>query len=68
MTYDIEMNAAFYRGYLADDRSLARHVVALATIVALWLLVYVAGSLAPLARQPMGPAQGSAPVAAQRAP
>jgi hypothetical protein len=44
------MNAAFYRGYLADDHSLTPHVGALATIVALWSLVYVVGCFAPLAK------------------
>ena len=48
----IEIDAAFYRGYLVDDRSLARHVAALAMIVALWSLVYLVGCFAPLAKQP----------------
>lgn len=52
MKCGIEMGAAFYRGYLIDDRSLTPHVAALATIVALWSLVYLVGSIAPLARQP----------------
>ena len=50
MKWGIEMNAAFYRGYLIDDRSLTPHVAALATIVALWSLVYLAGCFAPLAK------------------
>jgi len=37
----IEKQAAFYRGYLIDDRSLAPLTAALATIVSLWLLVYL---------------------------
>ena len=48
----IEIDAAFYRGYLVDDRSLAPHVAALAMIVALWSLVYLVGCFAPLAKQP----------------
>jgi len=52
MTCGIEMNAAFYRGYLVDDRSLRPHVAALATIVALWCLVYLVGCFAPLAKPP----------------
>ena len=52
MTWGIEMNAQFYRGYLADDRSLTPHVATLATIVALWSLLYLIGSFAPLAKQP----------------
>ena len=43
----IESQAAFYRGYLTDDRSLAPLTVALAAIVALWSLVYLVGCFAP---------------------
>jgi hypothetical protein len=42
----IEKQAAFYRGYLIDDRSLARVTGALATIVGLWLLVYLVSAIA----------------------
>jgi hypothetical protein len=52
----IERHAAFYRGYLTDDQSLAPLTVALATIVALWSLVYIVGCFAPLAKQPTGEA------------
>ncbi len=48
----IESHAAFYRGYLIDDQSLARLTVALATIVALWSLVYLVGCFGPMARPP----------------
>ena len=41
----IEKQAAFYRGYLTDDRSLAPLTTALATIVSLWLLVYLASAI-----------------------
>ena len=37
----IEKQAAFYRGYLIDDRSLAPLTTALAAVVSLWLLVYL---------------------------
>ena len=37
----IEKQAAFYRGYLIDDRSLIPLTRALAAIVSLWLLVYL---------------------------
>ena len=37
----IEKQAAFYRGYLPDDRSLVALTVLLSTTVALWLLVYL---------------------------
>jgi hypothetical protein len=52
MTCGIESHAAFYRGYLIDDQSLAPLTVALATIVALWSLVYLVGCFAPLAKPP----------------
>ena len=54
----IESQAAFYRGYLTDDQSLAPLAVALAAIVALWSLVYLVGCFAPLAKQPTGEAAG----------
>jgi hypothetical protein len=50
MKYGIDINAAFYRGYLVDDRNLTPHVAALATLVALWSLVYLVGCLAPAAQ------------------
>jgi hypothetical protein len=50
MKYGIDINAAFYRGYLVDDRNLTPHVVALATVVVLWSLVYLVGCLAPAAQ------------------
>jgi hypothetical protein len=37
----IEKQAAFYRGYLIDDRSLAPLATALATIVGLSFLLYL---------------------------
>ncbi len=37
----IEKHAAFYRGYQPDDRSLLPVAIILATLVALWLLVYL---------------------------
>jgi hypothetical protein len=52
VTCGIESDAAFYRGYLIDDRSLAPLKVALTTIVALWSLVYLVGCFAPLAKPP----------------
>ena len=41
----IEKKAAFYRGYLVDDRSLAPLTTALAAIVSLWLLVYLVSAI-----------------------
>ena len=41
----IEKQAAFYRAYLIDDRSLAPLATALAVIVGLWLLVYLVGAV-----------------------
>jgi hypothetical protein len=43
----IEKQAAFYRAYLIDDRSVAPLTVAWMTIVALWLLVYLIGAIGP---------------------
>ncbi len=43
----IERHAAFYRGYQPDDRSLFPVAIVLATIVALWLLVYMVSGLGP---------------------
>ena len=48
----IESDAAFYRGYLTDDRSLTPLTVAWATIVALWSLVYLVGCIGPPAKPP----------------
>ena len=41
----IKKQAAFYRGYLPDDRSLVPLTIVLATSVALWLIVYVVGAV-----------------------
>ncbi len=43
----IEKHAAYYRGYLTDDRSLIPLTIVLATIVALWLLVYLVSAVGP---------------------
>jgi hypothetical protein len=61
MRCGIESHAAFYRGYLIDDKCLAPLTVALATIVALWSLVYLVGCVAPLAKQPTGEAVAQGP-------
>ena len=45
MSTGIEKQAAFYRAYLIDDRSVAPLTVAWATIVALWLLVYLVSAI-----------------------
>ena len=42
-----EKQTAFYRAYLTDDRSLIPLTVAWATIVGLWLLVYLVSAAAP---------------------
>ena len=42
----IEKQAAFYRGYLPDDRSLVPLTVLLSTTLALWLLVYLVAAVA----------------------
>jgi hypothetical protein len=43
----IEKHAGFYRGYLTDDRSLIPLTIALGTIVALWVLVYLISVIGP---------------------
>ncbi|HEY1781993.1 MAG TPA: hypothetical protein VGG79_16450 [Roseiarcus sp.] len=63
----IEGQAAFYRGYLIDDQNLAPLAVALATMVALWSLVYLIGCFAPIAKPPTSePAGQSSALAAWR--
>ena len=63
----IEGQAAFYRGYLIDDQSLAPLAVALATMVALWSLVYLVACVAPVAKPPVSePAGQSSALAAWR--
>jgi hypothetical protein len=42
----IEKHAAFYRGYLPDDRSLVPLTVLLSATLALWLLVYLVAAVA----------------------
>jgi hypothetical protein len=39
----IEKQTSFYRGYLADNRSLAPLTVLLAAAIPIWLLVYLIG-------------------------
>jgi hypothetical protein len=46
----IEKQAAFYRAYLIDDRSVAPLTVGWATIVALWLVVYLVSAVSPPAK------------------
>ena len=43
----IEKHAAFYRGYEPDQRSLFPVAVVLATLIALWLLVYLVSAVGP---------------------
>jgi hypothetical protein len=66
MKFGIDIDAAFYRGYLIDDRDLTPHVAALATLVALWSLVYLIGCLAPAAQPKAEIAAQSSSLAAQR--
>jgi hypothetical protein len=46
----IEKHAAFYRGYEPDKRSLFPVAVVLATLIALWLLVYLVSAVGPQPR------------------
>ena len=69
MKCGIDIDAGFYRGYLIDDRNLTPHVAALATLVALWSLVYLVGCLAPVAKPtPEAGAQWSSLAARRSAP
>jgi hypothetical protein len=43
----IEKHAAFYRGYQPGDRSPLPVAIVLATLVALWLLVYLVSAVGP---------------------
>ena len=47
---EIEKHAAFYRGYLADDRRLASVIGVLLTAIALWLLFYLVSLVGPASR------------------
>ena len=44
----IEKHADFYRGYQPDERSLFPVAIVLATLVAVWLLVYLVSALGPV--------------------
>ncbi len=46
-TNRIERHAAFYRGYLADDRDLAAVAAILAIGIVLWLLFYLVAAVGP---------------------
>jgi hypothetical protein len=46
----VEKHAEYYRGYLPDDRSVIPLAISLATIVALWLLIYLVSALGPQPR------------------
>ncbi len=61
----IEKHAVFYRGYLADDRSLLPLIIVLITGAAFWLLVYLIGVVGPAPTQSLIPSR-LAPVAASR--
>ena len=52
MKNGIEERAAFYRGYLIDDRSLVPLAIILATTVALWLLLYLISAIGPQPKLP----------------
>jgi hypothetical protein len=45
-------HAAFYRGYLTDDRSLLPLTIVLANGVALWLLIYLVSLVGPVPSTP----------------
>jgi hypothetical protein len=43
----IEKHAEYYRAYLPHDRSVIPLTIALATVVALWLLLYLVSAVGP---------------------
>jgi hypothetical protein len=47
----IEKHATYYRGYLPHDRSVIPLAIALATVVALWLLIYLISIVGPEPRR-----------------
>jgi hypothetical protein len=48
-----KQHAGFYRGYLADDRSLIPLTMLLATGVAVWLLFYLVSTVGPVPKTPL---------------
>jgi hypothetical protein len=46
----IEKHAEYYRGYLTHDRSLIPLTIALVTVLALWLLIYLVSAVGPQPR------------------
>jgi len=50
-----EKHAAFYRAYLTEERSLVPLTIALATIVGLWLLVYLVAAVGPASQDTAQP-------------
>jgi hypothetical protein len=47
ITNGVAKQAAFYRGYQADERSLVPLTILLAAAVPVWLLVYLVGASKP---------------------
>jgi hypothetical protein len=63
----IGKHAGYYRGYLTDDRSALPLTIVLLISIALWLLVYLVGSIgpAPTAQTALRPPPHSSPVVVQ---
>src|SRR5208283_1630281 len=57
----IEKHAEYYRGYQPDDRSIWPVAIVLATMVALWLLVYLIAAVGPQPEQPTAAKSPSPP-------
>ena len=47
MMDEIGKHAEFYRAYLPHDRSLLPMTITLATVVALWLFIYLVSAVGP---------------------
>lgn len=57
-----EKHAEYYRAYLTEERSLIPLTVVLATIVAVWLLVYLVAAVGPAPSQRVVTPSAKAPV------
>ena len=64
---NIEKHAAYYRGFLADDRSAAPVAAVLVTGIAVWLLFYLVSLVGPAPGLTASKARNGASAASQPA-
>ena len=55
----VEKHAEYYRGYLTHDRSLIPLTIALVTVLALWLLIYLVSAVGPQLEVADGPVRAA---------